>query len=154
MPSGSTTCQVIARDSFDFRTPSRGPVFSTIIAPETEGVSPGTLTRNLAGLMAQLYREGIDATGQPMSPDPFSSVRNAIAHYRLDDILISTLPGEESRWLAGDLVGKVREITDKPVSHHESGAGPGAVASAVAEGGSSEQGSTEAEEPNVEASEV
>jgi hypothetical protein len=126
----------------------------TIIAPETEGVSPGTLTRNLAGLMAQLYREGIDATGQPMSPDPFSSVRNAIAHYRLDDILISTLPGEESRWLAGDLVGKVREITDKPVSHHESGAGPGAVASAVAEGGSSEQGSTEAEEPNVEASEV
>ena len=106
----------------------------TIIAPETEGVPTGATTRNLAALMARLYENEIDATGQPMSPDPFSSVENAIAHYRVDDILISTLPGEESRWLADDLVGKVREITDKPVAHHESGATPEAVASAVAEG--------------------
>ncbi len=109
----------------------------TIIAPETEGVPTGATTRNLAALMARLYENEIDATGQPMSPDPFSSVENAIAHYRVDDILISTLPGEESRWLADDLVGKVREITDKPVAHHESGASPEAVASVVAEGGSS-----------------
>ncbi len=110
----------------------------TIIAPETEGVPAGVMTRNLASLMAQLYEKEIDATGQPMSPDPFSSVENAIAHYRVDDILISTLPGEESRWLADDLVGRVREITDKPVAHHESGATPEVVASAVAEGGDSE----------------
>jgi len=110
----------------------------TIIAPETDGVSVGVMTRNLAALMARLYEKEIDATGQPMSPDPFSSVENAIAHYRVDDILISTLPGEESRWLADDLVGKVREITDKPVAHHESGATPEAVASAVAEGAAAE----------------
>lgn len=124
----------------------------TIVAPETEGVSSGTLTRNLAALMAELYRHDIDATGQPMSPDPFSSVENAIAHYQVDDILISTLPGEQSRWLADDLVGKVREITDKPVAHHESGASPQAVASAVAEGGAGE--SPVAEQSNAEASEV
>jgi hypothetical protein len=124
----------------------------TIIAPETEGVSAGALTRNLASLMAQLYREDIDATGQPMSADPFSSVENAIAHYRVDDILISTLPGEQSRWLADDLVGKVREITDKPVAHHESGASPRTVASAVAEGGAAEGGT--AEQSNAETSEV
>lgn len=106
----------------------------TIIAPETAGVSTGVLTRNLAALMARLYEKEIDATGQPMSPDPFSSVENAIAHYRVDDILISTLPGEESLWLADDLVGRVREITDKPVAHHESGAPAEAVASVVAEG--------------------
>lgn len=126
----------------------------TIIAPETEGVSTGALTRNLAALMAQLYREDIDATGQPMSPDPFSSVENAIAHYRVDDVLISTLPGEQSRWLADDLVGRVREITDKPVAHHESGATPLAVASAVAEGGSGEGDSPAAEHSNAEVSEV
>jgi len=107
----------------------------TIIAPETEGVSNALLTRNLAALMARLYREDIDATGQPMSPDPFSSVKNAIEHYRVDDILISTLAGEQSRWLADDLVGKVREYTDKPVSHHEAGKSPQAVAADVAEGG-------------------
>jgi hypothetical protein len=85
--------------------------------------------------MASLYRQDIDVTGQPMSPDPFSSVRNAIEHYRVDDILISTLPGEESGWLADDLVGRVREFTDKPVAHHEAGKGPQTVAAEVAEGG-------------------
>jgi hypothetical protein len=114
---------------------SQSPHRYTIIAPETEGVSAATLTRNLAGLMASLYRQDIDVTGQPMSPDPFSSVRNAIEHYRVDDILISTLPGEESGWLADDLVGRVREFTDKPVAHHEAGKGPQTVAAEVAEGG-------------------
>ena len=127
----------------------------TIIAPETDGVSVGVMTRNLAALMARLYEKEIDATGQPMSPDPFSSVENAIAHYRVDDILISTLPGEESRWLADDLVGKVREITDKPVAHHESGATPEAVASAVAEGAAAEDGPEgKAGDTSAETSEV
>lgn len=132
---------------------SERPHRFTIIAPETEGVSASVLTRNLAGLMAELYREDIDATGQPMSPDPLSSVRNAIAHYRLDDILISTLPGEQSRWLADDLVGKVREMTDKPVAHHESGSISGSLNSAVAEGGTVEVEAT-VEATNAEASEV
>jgi hypothetical protein len=81
-----------------------------------------------------MYREDIDATGQPMSPDPFEAVRNAIEHYRLDEILISTLAGEQSKWLEEDLVGRVREITDKPVEHVEAGRPPEAVAAAVATG--------------------
>lgn len=106
----------------------------TIIAPETEGVSQNTVSRDLAALMAELYRDDIDATGQPMSPDPFEAVKDAIAHYRVDDVLISTLAGEQSLWLESDLVGRVREITDKPVAHHESGRAPEAVAAVVAEG--------------------
>jgi hypothetical protein len=131
---------------------SQSPHRFTIIAPETEGVPAAALTRNLAKLMATLYREDIDATGQPMSTDPFASVKNAIEHYRVDDVLISTLPGEESRWLAEDLVGKVREFTDKPVSHHEAGKGPQAVASEVAGGG---EGAAEpAEAATAESSEA
>lgn len=110
----------------------------TIISPAADDVSETTVARKLASTMAKLYEADIDATGQPMSPDPFDAVRNAIVHYRVDDVLISTLSGEESHWLKQDLVGRVREITDKPVIHHEAGCLPETVAAAVAEGSSGE----------------
>ena len=49
--------------------------------------------RDLAATLAELYRDEIDATGQPMSPEPFPAIQNAIEHYRIDEILISTLAG-------------------------------------------------------------
>jgi hypothetical protein len=106
----------------------------TIICPRSEDVSEPEIVRDLASTLAELYRADIDATGQPMSPDPFHAVRNAIEHYRIDEVLISTFAGETSRWLEGDLIGKVREITDKQVEHFEVGRPAAAVAAAVAGG--------------------
>jgi hypothetical protein len=106
----------------------------TIVCPRAEGVSEPQIVGDLASTLAELYRADIDATGQPMSPDPFHAVRNAIAHYRVDEVLISTFAGEESRWLDEDLVGRTREITEKPVEHLEVGRPAEAVAAAVAEG--------------------
>jgi hypothetical protein len=107
----------------------------TIVSPRSDEVSEAETVRDLAATLAALYRAGVDATGQPMSPDPFSAVRNAIEHYRIDEVLISTFAGETSHWLEGDLVGRVREITEKPVEHLEAGRPPAAVAAAVAKGG-------------------
>jgi hypothetical protein len=106
----------------------------TIVCPRAEDVSEAQVVRDLAATLADLYRSDIDATGQPMSPDPFSAVKNAIEHYRIDDILISTFAGESSRWLEDNLIGRVREITDKSVEHIEVGRPAAAVAAAVAEG--------------------
>jgi hypothetical protein len=107
----------------------------TIICPQAEGVTEPEIVRDLAATLAELYRADVDATGQPMSPDPFEAVKNAIEHYRIDEVLISTFAGETSRWLEEDLVGRVREITEKPVEHLEVGRPAAAVAAAVAEGG-------------------
>jgi hypothetical protein len=106
----------------------------TIICPRSEGVAEEQVVRDLASTLAALYRVDIDATGQPMSPDPFSAVQNAVEHYRIDEVLISTFAGESSRWLEDDLVGKVREITEKQVEHIEVGRPATVVAAAVAEG--------------------
>jgi hypothetical protein len=106
----------------------------TFIAPRSGDFTPEQISAKLASTLAELYRSEIDATGQPMSPDPFHAVQNAIRHYRIDDILISTLSGETSRWLEEDLVGRVREITDKPVEHLEAGRPADKVAAAVASG--------------------
>ncbi len=106
----------------------------TIICPRSEDVSEAQIVRDLASTLAELYRADVDATGQPMSPDPFHAVKNAIEHYRIDEVLISTFAGETSRWLEEDLIGRVREITDKTVEHLEVGRPAAAVAAAVAEG--------------------
>jgi hypothetical protein len=106
----------------------------TIISPRSGDLTREQVSAKLASTLAELYRSEIDATGQPMSPDPFHAVRNAIEHYRVDDILISTLSGETSVWLDEDLIGRVREITEKPVEHLEAGRPAEKVAAAVASG--------------------
>jgi hypothetical protein len=50
-------------------------------------------------------------------------VQNALEHYRIDEILISTLAGEQSKWLQEGLIDDVRAMTDKPVEHIEAGDG-------------------------------
>jgi hypothetical protein len=119
----------------------------TIICPATEDVTEAEIVADLASTLAELYRADCDATGQPMSPDPFHAVQNAIEHFSIDEVLISTFAGEESKWLDEDLIGRTREITDKQVEHIEVGRPAVAVAAAVAEdGGVSEDSATEGEE--------
>ncbi len=103
-----------------------GPHRYTFICPRSGAISREEVCSRLAATLAEMYRNEIDATGQPMSPDPFSAVQNAIEHYRIDDILISTLKGEQSKWLEEGLIEKVQAITDKPVEHIESGTEPAA----------------------------
>jgi hypothetical protein len=113
----------------------------TFISPRSGDVPREEVCANLAETLAELYRADIDATGQPMSPDPFHAIQNAIEHYRIDEILISTLEGEKSKWLEEGLIDRVKEITDLPVEHVESGAsassGDRAAPAAVPAGGSS-----------------
>jgi hypothetical protein len=116
---------------------SERPHRYTIVCPRSEEVSEAEVVRDLASTLAELYRQDVDATGQPMNPDPFHAVKNAVEHYRIDEVLISTFTGETSRWLEDGLIGRVREITDKPVEHIEAGRPPTAVVAAVAEEGGS-----------------
>lgn len=98
----------------------------TIICPPSGDLTRSEVCERLAKTLADLYRADIDATGQPMSPAPLAAVRNAIEHYRVDEILISTLAGEHSKWLEEGLIDDVKKITDKPVEHVEAGSVPSA----------------------------
>jgi hypothetical protein len=94
----------------------------TIISPRSGQISHAEVCEKLARTLAELYKADIDATGQPMSPEPVAAVRNAIEHYRIDEILISTFAGQSSKWLEEGLIEKVKEMApDKPVEHVESG---------------------------------
>jgi hypothetical protein len=110
----------------------------TFVSPRSGDAPREEVCDRLAATLAALYKEEIDATGQPMSPEPFAAVKNAVEHYRVDDILISTFAGRSSKWLEDGLIESVKEITDKPVEHVESTGGavqqPGAPTAPVAEG--------------------
>jgi hypothetical protein len=103
---------------------SEKPHRYTFICPRSGAISREEISSRLAATLAEMYRNEIDATGQPMSPDPYHAIENAIEHYRIDDILISTLKGEQSKWLEEGLIEKVQAHTDKPVEHVESGTEP------------------------------
>ena len=99
--------------------PPEQPHRYTIISPPSGEITREEVCERLARTLAELYRAEIDATGQPMSPAPLAAVQNAIEHYRIDEILISTLAGEQSKWLEEGLIDSVAALTDKPVEHVE-----------------------------------
>ena len=114
---------------------SERPHRYTFICPRSGEISREEVCDRLARTLAEMYRNDIDATGQPMSPEPLPAVRNAIEHYRIDEILVSTFSGEKSKWLEEGLLERVRELTDKPIEHVEvgrEGAGQGRPATAGA----------------------
>ena len=98
------------------------------------GVSPAATRRSLITLGTLGY---IGQRGKRFHLRPKVMALGSAFHFstRIDEILISTFAGESSRWLEEDLIGRVREITDKPVEHVEVGRPARAVAAAVAEGG-------------------
>ncbi len=115
--------QTIANPDLVEHLRSRGaerPHRYTVICPRSGDLSREQVCSRLAHTLAELYKAEIDATGQPMSPEPFAAIRNANEHYRIDEILISTLAGRQSKWLEEGLIEKVQGITDKPVEHFES----------------------------------
>ena len=119
----------------------------TFISPRSGEITREEVCERLANTLAELYREDIDATGQPMSPEPYAAVVNAIEHYRIDEIVISTFAGAKSKWLEEGLVEKVKERSpDKPVEHFEAG-GAGAR-SATPEREPAVVGSTAGQEPD------
>lgn len=71
----------------------------------------------LQALLSRLHEQGIPATGGIGDPDPFTAVMNALQFYRVDEIVISTLPKMRSRWLRSDLVDRVERATAAPVQH-------------------------------------
>jgi hypothetical protein len=117
----------------------------TFVCPRSGDVPREEVCANLAATLAEMYRDEIDATGQPMSPEPFTAITNAIEHYRVDDILISTLKGEQSKWLQEGLLEKVEAVTDLPVEHLETS---GSIRSTRSEPSAGGPGG-EAEEPPV-----
>jgi hypothetical protein len=90
---------------------------SFIVVMPQGGAEAGDAPERLARVLDRLHSEGLEATGQVMPPDPFTAIQNALQFYAIDEIVISTFPGERSGWLRNDLIARVQGTTSKPVEH-------------------------------------
>jgi GABA permease len=67
--------------------------------------------------VAALESAGLDVRGQTGDEDPFAALEDGLREFGADELIISTLPPESSRWLERGVVEQAREKLDIPVSH-------------------------------------
>jgi hypothetical protein len=98
---------------------AEGPASFLIVCPqsETEPTRHPEAERRLRTALSELRGAGIDAHGQIAHPDPYTAAMQAINDERVDEVIVSTFPGERSGWLRRDLVGRLRTDAKVPVEH-------------------------------------
>jgi hypothetical protein len=91
-----------------------------IISPQgdTEG-SYEAAEKRLLRAVGRLRGEGLDVHGQISHPDPYAAVMQTIEDERVDEIIVSTFPGERSGWLRRNLLERLRTDAKLPLDHVE-----------------------------------
>jgi hypothetical protein len=98
----------------------RGSLFIVIVPQEGgEGHHAANARARMAQVVDRLISENLIAAGMIGDPDPYTATMNALQFFRVDDIVISTLPATRSGWMRADLIERVRKVTNKPVDHVE-----------------------------------
>ena len=90
-----------------------------VVVPQEggEGLAARQAQQRLTQLLDRMRSSGLIAGGMIGDPDPYTATMNALASFRVDDIVISTLPETRSGWLRADLIERVRKASNKQVDH-------------------------------------
>ena len=84
---------------------------------DSSGDAPREARARLARMLDRLHETGVLASGMIGDPDPYTAALNALELFRVDDVVISTLPDERSGWLRANLIERVRNATSAQVEH-------------------------------------
>lgn len=98
---------------------AEGPAAFLIVCPQSDPsqAEHPEAERRLRAALATLRDEGIEAHGQVAHPDPYTAAMQVIDDERVDEVIVSTFPGERSGWLRRDVVGRLRKDAGVPVEH-------------------------------------
>ena len=97
----------------------RSPVDVTLLVP---GQGPGLSGREAARprldeALAAWREAGIQAEGVCGDANPFDAVAELWDPRHHDEVIVSTLPGQTSKWIRSDLPHRVAQFTGAPVTH-------------------------------------
>jgi hypothetical protein len=101
---------------------AEGPRRFIAVVPQdhVHGGAVAQARERLEQLLASLDEAGIVAAGMIGDPDPYTAIMNAVQYFHISEIVISTLPAAQSKWMADKLVDRIQAATNKPVEHIES----------------------------------
>jgi hypothetical protein len=85
--------------------------------PDGSGAAPRLARARLATMLDRLHSAGLVGSGMIGDPDPYTAAVNALELFRVDDVVISTLPDERSGWLRANLIERVQSVSSAPVEH-------------------------------------
>lgn len=110
-------------DHLKSRTADKPQAFIVVVPQEGgEGVHVKQARARLNQVLDRMRTAGMLTAGIIGDPDPYTATMNALDLFRVDDVVISTLPATRSGWLRADLIERVRNASNKPVDHVEASA--------------------------------
>lgn len=93
-------------------------LFIAVVPLQDGGGAAAQVARErLAKELDSLRSAGLLGSGMIGDPDPYTATLNALELFRVDDVVISTLPDERSGWMRSDLIERVQRATTAPVEH-------------------------------------
>lgn len=97
----------------------RGPIDVTLLMPgEGPGLSGREAVRGRLDEALAAWREaGVEATGVVGDANPLDAVAEVWDPRHHDEVIVSTLPGQSSKWILSDLPQRVARLTGAPVTH-------------------------------------
>ena len=98
---------------------ARGSVHFTLLMPgQGPGLSGREAVRPRLEEAVQAWRDaGLQADGVAGDCDPGHAVTETWDPGRFDEVVVSTLPGQSSKWIAADLPHRIARLTGAPVMH-------------------------------------
>jgi hypothetical protein len=98
---------------------AQGPIDLTLLMPATSiGFAGREETEGRMNEALGHWREaGLECTGIVGDPDPVVALHESWDPRAYDEVIVSTLPGQTSKWLKSDLPRRVGQITGLSVKH-------------------------------------
>jgi hypothetical protein len=94
----------------------RGPTAFTILAPTPRADRDGARAE-LEAAVERLTEAGLEVSGRLGDVDPIVAVGDLWNPAEFDEVIVSTLPTNASRWLQIDLPHRVARMTSATVTH-------------------------------------
>ena len=90
-----------------------------LVLPCAFGLRRADAERRLGFALERLQALGLDVKGRVGAPDPLIAAVEAWDPAAFDEVVVSTLPNEASRWLEIGLPRRIARRTGAPVQHVE-----------------------------------